>query len=83
VWLMWLPCREFESRPCCYYHLKKIKVHFVYDEIGFWYTLKVGYSISDEDTDFFFNLPNPSSRTTALELDQALTEMNARKSFWG
>jgi hypothetical protein len=30
-----------------------------------------------------FNLPNPSSRTLALELTQPLTEMSIRKCFWG
>jgi hypothetical protein len=31
----------------------------------------------------FFNLPNPSSHTLALELTQPLTEMSIRKYLWG
>jgi hypothetical protein len=32
---------------------------------------------------FFFNLPNPSSRTMALVLTQPLRELNTRKYIWG
>jgi hypothetical protein len=38
---------------------------------------KVASSTPDE-VDFFFNLPNPSSRTMALESTQPLTEMSTR-----
>jgi hypothetical protein len=31
----------------------------------------------------FFNLPNSSSHTMAPGLNQPLTEINARKCFWG
>jgi hypothetical protein len=31
---------------------------------------------------FFFNLPNPSSRTLSPDLTQSLTEMSTRKCFW-
>jgi hypothetical protein len=37
----------------------------------------VAGSIPDE-VDFFFNLPNPSSRTIALGLTQLLTEMSTK-----
>jgi hypothetical protein len=32
---------------------------------------------------FFFNLPNPSSRTMLLGFTQPLTEMRTRRYFWG
>jgi hypothetical protein len=41
-----------------------------------------GHSSPDEVNEFFFNLPNPSSRTVALGFTQPLTEMKTRKSFW-
>jgi hypothetical protein len=34
---------------------------------------------SPDEVDFFFNLPNPSSRTMALGSTQPLTEMSTRK----
>jgi hypothetical protein len=43
---------------------------------------KVAGSSSDEVIYFFLNLPNPSSRNTALKFTQPLTEMSTR-SFWG
>jgi hypothetical protein len=33
---------------------------------------------SPDEVDFFFNLPNPSTRTLALESTLPLTEMSAR-----
>jgi hypothetical protein len=39
---------------------------------------KVAGSIPDEVTEFFFNLPNSSSRTMSLWLTQPLTEMSTR-----
>jgi hypothetical protein len=33
--------------------------------------------------DFFFNLPDPSIRITALGITQPLTEMSNKKCFWG
>jgi hypothetical protein len=38
---------------------------------------------SPDVTDFFINLPNPSSHAMALGLIQPLTEMSTRKYFWG
>jgi hypothetical protein len=32
---------------------------------------------------FYFNLSNSSSRTMALGITQPITEMNARRPFWG
>jgi hypothetical protein len=46
-------------------------------------TIYIFFSIPDEVTDFFFNLPNPSSRTLALGLTQLLTEMNTRNRLRG
>jgi hypothetical protein len=40
-------------------------------------------SSSPNMANYFFNLPNLSSRTTALGLTQPLTKMSIRKSFWG
>jgi hypothetical protein len=38
--------------------------------------------IPDEVINFFFNLPNPSSRNIAMGLTQSLTEISTRRSFW-
>jgi hypothetical protein len=37
----------------------------------------------NEVMDFFFDLPNPSSRTMALKFTQSLTEMSSTISFRG
>jgi hypothetical protein len=48
------------------------------------YKQKVVDSSPDEVIElFFFNLPNPSSRTMILGLTQPLTEISTRKCFWG
>jgi hypothetical protein len=39
--------------------------------------------IPDEVAGFFFNLPNPSSRTIALGFTQPLTEMRTRNLLGG
>jgi hypothetical protein len=39
-------------------------------------------SSSDEVIDFFFNLPNPTSRTIALRFTQSVTKMSTRKCLW-
>jgi hypothetical protein len=44
---------------------------------------KVVGSIPDEVIGFFFNLPNPSSRTMALGSTQPLTQMSTRNFRWG
>jgi hypothetical protein len=36
-----------------------------------------------DEVDYFFNLPNPSSRTMALESTQPLTEISTRNLPWG
>jgi hypothetical protein len=48
--------------------------------------LQVGRSrvhVPMRSLDFFFNLPNPSSRTMALESTQPLTEMSTRNILGG
>jgi hypothetical protein len=39
--------------------------------------------LPDEVTEFFFNLPYPSNRSTFLGLILPLTEINTGKCFWG
>jgi hypothetical protein len=39
--------------------------------------------VMNEVIDFFFNLHNISSRTMALRFTESLTEMSARRSYWG
>jgi hypothetical protein len=43
---------------------------------------KIAGSILDEVTEFF-NLPNPSSRTTVLGSTEPLTEMSTMNLPWG
>jgi hypothetical protein len=44
---------------------------------------EVAGSSSDEVIDFFFNLPNPSSRTVSPGLTPSLTEISTRTCLWG
>jgi hypothetical protein len=44
-------------------------------------TRQVAGSVPDKIIEFFFNLPNPSSRIMGLA--QPIREMSTRRSFWG